>query len=214
MSFFPMFIELKGAACLVVGGGETAQRKVEILCDFGALVTVVAPDISFPIRDLAGVICHDRKYAESDLQNQFLVVAATDDAALNHYISEECRARGIPVNVVDQPADCDFIFPSLIRRGEVVAAFSSGGQSPAVAQYLKQKNETVLTDELGKLAACLGSLRGLVKERIRSPQRRREAYERILQLGMEAGQVPQESEIRNIIKEMEDHGPYETAANE
>ena len=214
MSFFPMLIELEGAPCLVVGGGEVARRKAMVLCDFGALVTVVAPDICSSIYDMEGVICHCRQYEETDLQDRSLVVAATADAALNHRISEECRARGIPVNAVDQPEDCDFIFPSYIRRGEVVAAFSSGGQSPVVAQYLKRKNEPVLTDELGQLAECLGSLRKMVKKRIRNPQRRREVYERVLRLGLVNERVPQETEIQNIIKEMEDHGPYETVANE
>lgn len=214
VSFFPMFIELEGVSCLVVGGGGIAQRKVMVLCDFGALVTVVAPEI-------CPELCHEdrieyccRNYVESDLQGRYLVVAATDDADLNHRISQDCRDRGILVNAVDQPDDCDFIFPSYLKKGDVVAAFSSGGRSPVVTQYLKQKNEPLVTDTLGQLAECLGALRQLAKKKIRDPKKRKNFYEKLLQLGLAENKIPEETEIQNMVKEMEKDGPYETTENE
>lgn len=214
LAYFPVFIELQDVPCLVLGGGSIARRKVMVLRDFGALVTVIAPDIQDSILETDGVECIYREYNVGDLEGKVLVVAATDDTVTNHQISEACRARGILVNAVDQPEDCDFIFPSYIRKGGVVAAFSSGGQSPVVAQYLKRENETVVTDAVGKLAECLGSLRQTVKEQISQPWRRKAVYEKILQMGLAAGQVPEESAIENMIKEMEEDGPYETAENE
>jgi len=213
LAYFPMFIELQNAPCLVLGGGGIARRKVMVLRDFGALVTVIAPEIQASIRQISGVKCIDREYQREDLMGRRLVVAATDNAALNHEISEACRAGGILVNAVDQPEDCDFIFPAYIRKGEVAAAFCSGGQSPAVAQYLKRQNHDVVTDLVGQLAECLGSLRQLVRERI--PQQERKAvYERILQMGLAAGRVPEQTAIQNIIKEMEKDGSYEAVKDE
>lgn len=214
LAYFPMYIELQDAPCLVLGGGSIACHKVMVLRDFGALVTVIAPEIHDSIKEADGVECIYREYDGADLEGKVLVVAATDDTAVNRRISEECRTRGILVNAVDQPEDCDFIFPSYIRKGGVVAAFSSGGQSPVVTQYLKRKNETVVTDMVGRMAECLGSLRQTVKDQIPQPWQRKAVYEKILQIGLAEGQVPDESVIQNILKEMEKDGPYEAAENE
>lgn len=214
MSFFPMFIKLENVSCLVVGGGGVAHRKAMVLCDFGALVTVVAPEICPELCQMDGIEYCIRNYRESDLRGRCLVVAATDDEDMNRRISQDCRARGIPVNAVDQPEDCDFIFPSYLRKGEVVAAFSSGGRSPVITQYLRQKNETVLTDTLGQLAECLGSLRQTAKKQIREPHKRREFYYELLQLGLAEDRIPEETEILNVMREVMEDGPYETVANE
>ena len=209
-----MFIELQDAPCLVLGGGAIAYHKVMVLRDFGAFVTVIAPNIQDSILQTDGVECIYRTYDVMDLEGKVLVVAATNDTAVNHQISGDCRTRGIPVNVVDQPEDCDFIFPSYIRKGEVVAAFSSGGQSPVVTQYLKRRNEVVLTDTVGRLTECLGSLRQAVKEQISLPWHRKAVYENILQMGLALGRVPEETAIQNIIKEMKKDGTYEAPEDE
>ena len=137
MPYFPMFIELKDCPCLVVGGGSIASRKVAVLEDFGAKVTVIAPEISPEIRAMGTAICLEKEFDETDIKDWVLVVAATNDARLNRRVSKACRDRKIPVNAVDQIEDCSFIFPAYRKEGDVVAAFSSGGQSPSVAQYLK-----------------------------------------------------------------------------
>ena len=214
MVYFLIFIELQDAPCLVLGGGAIAYHKVMVLRDFGAFVTVIAPNIQDSILQTDGVECIYRTYDVMDLEGKVLVVAATNDTAVNHQISGDCRTRGIPVNVVDQPEDCDFIFPSYIRKGEVVAAFSSGGQSPVVTQYLKRRNEVVLTDTVGRLTECLGSLRQAVKEQISLPWHRKAVYENILQMGLALGRVPEETAIQNIIKEMKKDGTYEAPEDE
>lgn len=200
MSYFPLFMELKDRNCLVVGGGRVAWRKVKVLMDFGARVSVVAPEIIPEIGELGLVQLLEREFLDDDVQGRILVVAATDDETLNQRISRLCQERGIPVNVVDQPQDCSFIFPAYVKRGEVVAAFSSGGQSPVMTQYLKAQIRPVMTEELGELAACLGSIRDMVHSSVRTETARKHLYEELLQLGLQKGENPETEEIWNVMK--------------
>lgn len=200
MSYFPLFMELKDRDCLVVGGGRVAWRKVKVLMDFGARVSVVAPEVIPEIGELGPVQLLERDFLDDDVRGQTLVVAATDDETLNQRISRLCQARSIPVNVVDQIQDCSFIFPAYVKRGEVVAAFSSGGQSPVMTQYLKAHIKPVMTEELGELAACLGSIRDVVHSSVRTETARKHLYEEILQLGLQKGENPETEEIWNVMK--------------
>lgn len=199
--YFPMFIEIKNKRCLVVGGGRIAFHKLKVLKDFGAQVMVVAPIIMPGIREMEDVICCERHFEKGDLKGQAMVIAATDDKELNHRISQICREEKIPVNAVDQPEDCSFIFPAYLKKGEVVAAFSSGGQSPVVTQYLKEQMRPVMTPLLGNLAECLGSLRERVRQ-INPVEARKKIYQEILQAGLEKGEVPSDEEIEEIIWEL------------
>ena len=224
MSYFPMFIELSGKNCLIVGGGKVALRKIRVLQEFGANVTVVAPDFIEEIRIMSATVSSGKKqiaqesdwdgkgkasgklmlcqkaFEETDLERMELVVAATDEKELNHCISQMCQERRIPCNAVDQIEDCSFIFPAYVKEGEVVAAFSSGGQSPVITQYLKKEMKPVLTENLGKIAECLGTLRQEVKETVTTEAERKRCYEELLQLGLEKDEVPTEKEIAVILK--------------
>lgn len=200
MSYFPLFMELKDRDCLVVGGGRVAWRKVKVLMDFGARVSVVAPEIISEIGELGPDQLLEREFLDDDVWGRILVVAATDDETLNQRISRLCQARSIPVNVVDQIQDCSFIFPAYVKRGEVVAAFSSGGQSPVMTQYLKSQIKPVMTEELGELAACLGSLRDVVHSSVQTETARKHLYEELLQLGLQKGENPETEEIWNVMK--------------
>ena len=153
MSYFPLFMELKDRDCLVVGGGRVAWHKVKVLMDFGARVSVVAPAIIPEMGELGPVQQFQREFSDGDVKGRTLVVAATDDEVLNRRISGLCQERGIPVNAVDQIQDCSFIFPAYVKQGEVVAAVSSGGQSPVMTQYLKAQIKPFMTEEIGELAA-------------------------------------------------------------
>lgn len=201
MSYFPMFIDLQGRSCLIAGGGRVALRKAETLQDFGARVTVIAPAVLPEIKAMEGILYQEKTFEETDLGGQDLMVAATDDKELNHKISAACKRRNIPVNAVDQIEDCTFIFPAYLKEGEVVAAFSSGGQSPVITQYLKEKMRPVLTPHLGALAACLGSLRETVKEKIKTQAERKKIYREILQGSLKKHTIPSEEEIQKIIEE-------------
>lgn len=199
MSYFPMFVELKGMDCLIVGGGRIALRKAEVLLDFGAKVTLTASQIIDEIQDLNGVRCVKKDFEESDLDGRGVVVAATDDKALNHRIAAACMKKRIPVNAVDQAEDCSFIFPAYLKKGEVVSAFSSGGQSPVLTQYLKKEMEPFMTDHLGNLAACLGSLRDMVKDRVETEEDRKKLYRELLHLGLGKNEIPSSDEIEKIL---------------
>ena len=135
MAYFPMFVQLKNKKCLVIGGGRIALRKIEVLKDFEADVTVIAPEMIPQIRQIDKIRRMFRTFMEEDFKEAELVVAATNDPKVNSEISKICMQKKIPVNAVDQKEDCSFIFPSYVKEGEVVAAFSSGGQSPMITQY-------------------------------------------------------------------------------
>ena len=196
MAYFPMFVQLKNKKCLVIGGGRIALRKIEVLKDFEADVTVIAPEMIPQIRQIDKIRRIFRTFMEEDFKEAELVVAATNDSKVNSEISKICMQKKIPVNAVDQKEDCSFIFPSYVKEGEVVAAFSSGGQSPMITQYLKEKIKPNLTEELGQIAQILGSLRAFAKSCIATEQQRKEFYKELLQIGLKDIDLLEEQKIR------------------
>ncbi len=159
--YYPVMMKVKGEPCLVVGGGAVALQKARALKRAGALVTAVSPDFSPAFRRL-NVRRIARPFRPGDLNGCVLVIAGTDDPDVNRRVHEGCRKRGIPVNVVDVPELCSFIVPSILRRGPVVVAFSTGGQSPPLAKALRRHLEATLPRSLGKKAARLGAARRLI----------------------------------------------------
>jgi uroporphyrin-III C-methyltransferase/precorrin-2 dehydrogenase/sirohydrochlorin ferrochelatase len=183
MDFLPLFYQLKGKPCLIIGGGAVALRKARLLTRAHAVVTVVAPQIQTELQDLCSNFAgsaFEKSYSESDLDACFLVVAATNDQALNQQISADCHARHIPVNVVDQPELCSFIFPAIIDRSPLIAAVSSGGASPVLARLLRSRIESVIPAAYGKLASLLGGFRERVKTSIPDLDHRRDFWEQII----------------------------------
>lgn len=171
MPFYPAFLDLKGKACLVVGGGRLAFHKTEALVRSGARVTVVAPRTHPSFGRLANVRIVRRAFRSTDLAARpWLVVACTDDETLHGRIAALCRQRRLWVNVVDRPPLCDFIVPSVVRRGPVTFAVSTGGLSPAVAKFLGARLGDRFGLEVGRLAAVL---KGLRRELLRVPIRER-----------------------------------------
>ncbi|MBK8575293.1 MAG: bifunctional precorrin-2 dehydrogenase/sirohydrochlorin ferrochelatase [Elusimicrobia bacterium] len=171
MGFYPAFLNLSGKECLVVGGGRLALHKTEDLLEAGAQVTVVSPRLAPGFRRLKKVRLLQRVFRAGDLiSGPWLVIAATDDESLHARIARLCRARRIWVNVVDRPRLCDFIVPSVVRRGPVTFAVSTGGLSPAVAKYLGADLRGRYGVEVGRLAAVL---KGLRAELLRVPIRAR-----------------------------------------
>ncbi|MBL0349195.1 MAG: bifunctional precorrin-2 dehydrogenase/sirohydrochlorin ferrochelatase [Elusimicrobia bacterium] len=163
MGFFPAFLDLSGKECLVVGGGAVALQKTRDLTAARARVTVVATRFRGEFRRMAGLRRLERAFRPGDipagLRRPWLVVAATDDEALHARIASLCRRRRVWVNVVDRPAFCDFIVPSVVRRGPVTVAVSTGGQSPALAKFVGGKVRAMLGPEIGRLGRLLAGLR-------------------------------------------------------
>lgn len=185
MDYFPIFLNLKDQPCLVVGGGEVAARKIELLLRAGARVAVVAERIEDCIRalgDREGRLAVEQKaFSEHDLGDVRLVVSATDDAGVNKWVSRLAKARNIPVNVVDNPALCSFIFPAIIDRSPVLAAVTSGGASPVLARLLRAKIESVVPPSFGRLALLAEKYRDQVKQTLQRPALRRIFWENQLQ---------------------------------
>ncbi len=198
MAYFPMFVDLKNKPCLIVGGGMVAYRKVKVLLDFEARVTVVAKEVCRELSDLERdsmeldlVELKEKQFEEKDCQGMALVIAATDDEDLNHEIAQYCKSKGIPVNAVDQKEDCTFIFPSYVKEQNLVAAFSSGGNSPVLTQYLKGKEQEVLTPFLGELNEAMGHLRQSVIDAYDTEEQRKEAFKEILYKAIESETLPE-----------------------
>jgi len=181
MDFLPIFIDVKGCLCLVVGGGEVAQRKASVLLEAGATIKAVAPEFSGAFANLPGVECIMERFQPDHLNGTVLVIAATDDSAVNQDVSREARARNIPVNVVDNPDLCTFIMPSILDRSPLMVAFSSGGASPVLARMLRGKLETMIPQGYGRLTAFCARLRNTVKERVTNPAMRRIFWENVLE---------------------------------
>ena len=158
MAHFPLFVDLKDQPVLVVGGGTVALRKVRKLLHYGPRIIVVAPEICPELGAVPGVGVCPRRFHLRDLRPRpALVLAATDDPAQNHRIAALCRRRHIPVNVVDDPSHCTFLFPALVRKGSFSAGISTGGASPTAAAYYKNQLQSLLPDDLDEILAWLRS---------------------------------------------------------
>ena len=172
MAYYPIFLELKDRRCLVVGGGTIAQRKIEGLLAAGASVTVIAPTLTQELqRSLAAgeIACLQREYEEGDIKDYELCMVATDDGAVNAQLFAEGRSHGVWVNASDDPINCDFILPAVIRRGAITVAASTGGTSPALARRLREELEAYLTEEMPALADLLAEVRRDLRSRSITP---------------------------------------------
>ena len=161
--YFPLFLDISGKPCLVVGGGPVAARKAGVLREFGARVVQVSPETC------------GRAFADSDIDGMELVVSATGDPAVNRHVADLCRGKGIPVNVVDDPANCTFFFPAICRKGPMVVAVSSGGACPAAASLVRDKASRLMPDGFIDAVERLGRDREKLKARYRDLSERKKA---------------------------------------
>lgn len=183
MDHLPIFLTVKGHSCVVVGGGEVAARKAALLLEAGATVKVIAPELGPGMAELneAGRVSYQaRAFQSGDIDDQRLVIAATDEPSVNREISALAQARSLPVNVVDQPELCSFIMPSIIDRSPVVVAVSTGGASPVLARLIRARLETLIPAAFGQLAELAREFRGRVKARFEIPAARRIFWEKVL----------------------------------
>jgi precorrin-2 dehydrogenase len=162
MGYIPIFLDVTGRECVVVGGGEIAARKVESILEAGAHVTVVSPRLSPPMDAIvaSGLATHiARDYQPGDIRGCVLVYAATDDPKLHRELAAEARALGIPINVVDVPELCTFTAPAVVKRGELQIAISTGGASPAFAARLRRALEDQFGTEYARTLEVLRAAR-------------------------------------------------------
>ena len=184
MDYFPVFVKLKDQNCLVVGAGEIAARKIELLARAGAKITVIANRISPQVSSLEAS-CHlnllQKSFSPTDLCGFRLVVSATDNKETNQLVAKTAEEQNILVNVVDNPGLCSFIFPAIIDRSPIIAAVSSGGAAPVLARLLRAKIESIIPPAYGRLSQLAEKFRIDVKKHIEEPSQRRIFWENIFQ---------------------------------
>jgi len=206
---YPVVLNLQDRPCLVVGGGPVARRKATGLLAAGAKVTVVAPEVNTSLEQLAGerLTVVRRPFIPEDLDGQILVFGALDDPSARDELAEAARRRGIPANLADDPANCDFILPSLLRRGDLLVTVSTGGRSPALARKIRLQLEETLGPEIDQQVAALGSVRELLMRRFPDDEKKRRSILLRLVNSDDLGLIPGEEErFRTRVKELiEEH---------
>ena len=167
MGYYPVSLDLTGRPCLVVGGGATALRKVTGLLGADARVTVVSPGLTPSLLHLATEAqfrWRPREYVAGDAVGFALVMAATDDVAVNAAVAAECRERGIWINCADDPDRCDFILPSVLKRGALTVSVSTGGASPTMARLVREELETLLPRDVAVLTDVMAEVRRTLRD--------------------------------------------------
>ena len=164
-SYYPVFLNINEKRCVVVGGGQVALRKVQTLLEYGAKVDVISPEICLELAAIPGISIQLRQYQPGDLKGAFLAIVATDDHETNHQVAREARSQKVIVNVVDDAGYCDFILPSLVRRGDMTIAVSTAGRSPALARKLRTRLEQDFGEEYAALVQLIDEVRRELKQR-------------------------------------------------
>ena len=184
MQALPIFMNITNRLCVVIGGGEVAARKVTTLLKAHAAITLYSPELCHELQDLAntGKINYiNANFEASQLAGACMVIAATDDEAVNTAVSIAAKVQNIPVNVVDAPNLCTFTMASTVERSPIVIATSSEGNAPVLARYIRTKIETMLPTGYGRIAHIAGEFRDKVKAKFATTQERRIFWEGVLQ---------------------------------
>ena len=175
-SFYPINLNLKNKKTLVIGGGKVAERKIRSLLECGAKVFIVSPQITQSIEDMVltyQVVHIPRGYAPIDLEGAFLVISATDDPEVNKRVGKDCFERNILVNVVDDPPNCNFYVPSVLRRGAFTVTISTEGKSPLLARRIREQLEKKYGEEYGLFLEIMGELRTQIIKDFPDPEIRK-----------------------------------------
>jgi precorrin-2 dehydrogenase/sirohydrochlorin ferrochelatase len=183
MKYYPAFLDLRDRPCLVVGGGQIAERKAIALFDAGADLTVVSPELTPHLRGLAdkGKIAYrNRSFTDHDLTGMFLAVAATDDDAVNRAVAHACRKNGVLVNVVTAPDEGTFIVPSVVERGDLLIAISTCGDSPALARRVREELERTYGPEYGVFLEKMALLRKRLVQEVPNEEVRRKVFQALV----------------------------------
>jgi len=208
MKYYPAFLDLRGRCCLVVGGGPVAERKAVALFDAGADLSVVSPELTPHLRELAdkGKFTYWKKnFSEHDLAGMFLAVAATDDSAVNDAVAHACRKAGILVNVASAPDEGTFIVPSVVERGDLLIAISTCGDSPALARRVREELERTYGAEYGLFLEKMALLRRRLLQEVPNEEVRRKVFQALVDADilylLRAGQVHEaDHRIEEIVK--------------
>jgi precorrin-2 dehydrogenase / sirohydrochlorin ferrochelatase len=185
--YYPIYLDLDGRLAVIVGAGDVSVRKAGSLIRCGARVTVIGPEVNEGIEALAAqgsIRLLRKRYHPDDLEGAAIAIAATSDPLVNQQVARDCRTRGIPVNVIDDTAACDFIVPAVVESGSIQIAISTGGQSPALARRLRHDLERLVGAEYGEVNDLFGELRGAAKESLPADDDRKHFFDSLLQKGI------------------------------
>ncbi|CBK75805.1 Siroheme synthase (precorrin-2 oxidase/ferrochelatase domain) [Butyrivibrio fibrisolvens 16/4] len=183
MAFFPMFIDLTGANCLVIGDSDAVLKRSDALLDFGAKVKVITKD----------------EFTPADLQGRKIVLVDTDDEEINLQISMLCKDAGIAVNIVDKPELGTFSFPAYVKEGDLVGGFSSSGKSTALARFLANKEKEVLTPKLADLNEMLGKWKQPIEELFPMKSSQNSAFEQLIDYALCYDGTPTDEEVEELL---------------
>ena len=204
--YYPIYLDIEGRNVLIIGGGNVCARKAETMMNYGAQVTVVSPEFTEEIEGWAREGClkiHRKMYEAGDLDGATIVIASTDHQSVNEQIAADCRARRIPVNVVDVTHLCEFIVPAIIEKNGIQIAISTGGKSPALARTLKEDLQRTIGPEYAEVNDLLGSLRHSAKAVLPTDIDRKRFFDAIIAKG-----------VLEMIRDGRAQQAYETIATE
>jgi precorrin-2 dehydrogenase / sirohydrochlorin ferrochelatase len=162
MAYYPVLLDLSGKKVIIIGGGKVAQRKIETLLSYGAVIHVISKDLTPELKSLlekGDIKLLGDEFDESFIKDAFLLIVATNDKTLNRKVSSIAREKNILVNTVDQPEECSFIVPSIIKRDDLIVAISTSGKSPALAKRIRETLEGQFGDEYGSFLSLMGKIR-------------------------------------------------------
>ncbi len=185
--YYPIYIDIENRDVVIIGGGNVCARKAETMMKYGARVTIVSPEFTEEIEQWAreGRLTLKRKmYDHGDLEGANIVIASTDDTSVNEQVAADCRARRIPVNVVDVTPLCEFIVPAIVESGSIQIAVSTGGKSPAVARTLKEDLQRLVGPEYAEMNDVLGTLRDGAKGVLPTDVDRKRFFDGIIAAGV------------------------------
>lgn len=205
MRYYPIFLDIKGKSCIVIGGGKVAKRKVLSLLDAGAKVLVISPQITPALKELVSkkkISCSPKAYASGDLKGFFLAYSATDNPEVNKKVFQEAKKEGILLNVVDVPELCNFIVPSVVERGDLLIAISTSGKSPAMAKKIRRQLEKEFGKEYAVFLDIMGKVRDKVLKRGWESDKNKRIFEKLVNSNMlEWIRHGKKKEINRFIKE-------------
>ena len=183
MQYYPIFLDIKGRSCLVVGGGDVGTRKVEMLLECGASVTVISIDATEALLRLAkgqSITLELRAYRSLDLEGRFLVIGATNDEQLNQQLSLDAEKQNMLCNIADRPAACNFILPAIVQQGDLVMAISTSGKSPAFAKKLRKDLERQYDEAYAVLLNLMGAIRSQLLMEKHAPEQHKPLFQQII----------------------------------
>jgi precorrin-2 dehydrogenase/sirohydrochlorin ferrochelatase len=219
MRYYPINLDIRNRNCLIIGGGGVGTRKAVALLACGARVTVVSPEVSQRLADLAAsdvLVLIQRSYREEDLKTMFLVIGATDDEELNRRVHRDAEKRGILCNIADRPEICNFILPSVVRRGDLTISISTSGRSPALAKKLRKELELVYGEEYRLLLHLMGAIRRKLLKEAHAPEAHKPLFEQLVDSDLPAMiREDRRADIDRLLREVLGQGfTYDTLIRE